>query len=114
MSVEVEGLRLESILLQPTPRPQCDSTPRRLPAVDTGSDEAGVSCAKTQSTEREIKFRLQASLDGVFHVSCTSLDPEGATVSLQADAGVDDYKTTTTTNAQAAAREKFARPSKKR
>ena len=90
MSVEVEGLRLKSVLLQPTPPTQCDSTPRRLPAVDTGSDEPGVSRAKTQSTERKINFRLQASLDGVFHVSCTSLEQEGTTILLQADAGLDD------------------------
>ena len=80
MYVEVKGLRLESILLQPTPPPQCVSTPRRLPAVGTGSDEPGVSRAKSQSTERELNFRLQASLDGGFHVSCTSLEQEGTTI----------------------------------
>ena len=51
-------------------------------------------------------FRLQASLDGFFHVSCTSLDREGTTTLLQADAGEDDVKTKSTTNVIAAAREK--------
>ena len=66
MRVDVEKLRMEILLLQPAP-PQCDSSPRRLPAVDarsdeprtprrlpaigTGSDEPRVSRAETQSTE---------------------------------------------------------------
>ena len=41
MRVEVERLRMEIILSQPAPRPQCDPSPRRLPAVDTGSEEPG-------------------------------------------------------------------------
>ena len=66
MRVDVEQLRTEIGLLQPAPS-QCDSSPRRLPAVDTGSevpgtlrhspaigtgsDEPGVS--QTQTTERK-------------------------------------------------------------
>ena len=39
--VDVEGLRMEIVLSQPEPSPQCDASPRRLPAVDTGSEEPG-------------------------------------------------------------------------
>ena len=80
MRVDAERLRMEIVLSQPEPPPQCDSFPRRLPAVDTGSEEPctprrspaigtgsaepGVSRAETQSTEREKKKTLQASVDG--------------------------------------------------
>ena len=66
MKVDVERLRMEIILSQPAPRPQCDLSPRQLPAGDmgserpgtprrspatgTGSEEPGVS--RAQSTER--------------------------------------------------------------
>ena len=69
MRVEVKRLRIEIVLSQFAPPPQCgpsprrlpavstgseeSGTPRRLPAVDTGSDEPGVSRADTQSTESE-------------------------------------------------------------
>ena len=66
------------------------------------------------TTEREIIFLLQASVDGFLHVSCTRLDQKGTIILLQSDVGVDVVETTTTTNAQVAAREEFARPSKKR
>ena len=36
MRVDVEGLRMEIVLSQPEPPPQCDASPQRLPAVDTG------------------------------------------------------------------------------
>ena len=39
--VDVERLRAEITLSQPAPRPQCDPSPRRLPAVNTGSEEPG-------------------------------------------------------------------------
>ena len=39
MRVNGERLRMEIVLSQPAPRPQCDASPRRLPAVDTGSEE---------------------------------------------------------------------------
>ena len=80
----------------------------------SGSDDPGVSRAETQSTEREEVFPLQAGLDVFLRVSCTSLDQESTTMFFEADAGVDDVKTRTTTNVQAAAREEFARTSKKR
>ena len=41
MRVDVKRLKIEILLSQPAPPPQCDSSPRRLPAVDTGSEEPG-------------------------------------------------------------------------
>ena len=41
IKVDVEPLRTEVTLSQPAPRPQCDPSPRRLPAVDTGSEDPG-------------------------------------------------------------------------
>ena len=41
MRVDVERLRMKIVLSQPAPPPQCDPSPRRLPAVDTGSEEPG-------------------------------------------------------------------------
>ena len=83
---------MEVVLSQRAPSPQCDSSPRRLPTVDTGSDEpgtpqrlpaigtesdeSGVSRAESLSTEREGLFLLQASVDGVFCVNCTSPEQE--------------------------------------
>ena len=72
MRVDVERLRMEIVLPQPEPPPQCDAsprrlhaldtgleepgTPRRLPAVGTGSDEPRVS--RAESTERAAMHRL--------------------------------------------------------
>ena len=53
MRVHVERLRMEILLSQPAPPPQCDSSPRRCPAVDTGSDKPGTLQAESPSTERE-------------------------------------------------------------
>ena len=53
MRVNVKRLRMEIVLLQLAPASQCDSSPQRLPAVDMGSDECGVSGAESQSTEGE-------------------------------------------------------------
>ena len=53
MKVDVEGLRMEIILSQPSSF-ECDTSPRRA-AVDTGSDEP----------EGEI-FSFEASMDGFF------------------------------------------------
>ena len=85
MRVDVEQLTMEIALSQPAPPPQCDSSPRRLPAVDTESDKPrtperspaigtgsggpGVLRAKSQSTESEIMFPLQFSVDVFFCVS---------------------------------------------
>ena len=132
LEVDVERLRIKIVLGQPElPPPQCDPSPRRLLAVDTGSeepgtprqspaigtglDEPGVSRAETQSTEREEIVPLQAIVDGVLRFNCTSPDQEDIIILLQPNVGVDDKdKTTTCTSEQAAAREEFARPSKKR
>ena len=78
--IDVEGLRMEIVLSQPEPPPQCDAatrrlpavdtgsvepgTPRRSPAIDTGSDEPGVS--RAESTEREKIVPLQAGVDVFF------------------------------------------------
>ena len=69
MNVDVGRLMMEILLSQPAPPPQCDSSPRRSPAVGTGLNEPGVSRAGTQSTEKEEKLSLQASLGGF----CTSV-----------------------------------------
>ena len=112
MDVEIERLRLEILLLQPTPSPQDDLSPRRSPAVGTGSDELGVPRAETQQTEEKGFFTLQASVDGFLSVNCTSPEQETTTILLQADLRVDDE--TTSTTAQAAVREEFTRPPKNR
>ena len=41
MRVDVERLSMEIVLSQHAPPPQCDPSPRRLPAVDTGPEEPG-------------------------------------------------------------------------
>ena len=125
--VDVERLKLEILLSQPAPPPQCDSSPRRLPAVDTrsdkpgtprrssaigtGSDRPGVSRAGSRSTEKAGIFPLQVSADGLLRVNCTSTEQE--CILLQPDVGVDDEEQISTSE-QAAACEEFARPPKKR
>ena len=111
ISVDFERLRLKIPFSQPAPPPQYDTSPRRSPAVCTGSDESGLPHAETQqTTEREGIFPFQASVDGFLHVDCTrSPDQEGTNL-LQADVVVKPEATT----AQAAAREDFARPPKNR
>ena len=39
MRVDVERLKMKIVFSEPAPSPQCDPSPRRLPAVDTGSEE---------------------------------------------------------------------------
>ena len=84
---------MEIVLSKLEPPPQWDPLPRRLPAVDTGSeeprtlqrsptigkgsDEPGVS--RAQSAERKCFFPLQANFDGVD-------DNDEATTSQQATA----------------------------
>ena len=126
MRVDVERLRIAITLSQPAPQPQCDPSPRRA-AVDTGSEEPGmprqspaigtesdgpgVSRVET-STEEEGIFPLETSMDGFLHFNFTS--PEQEYILLQPDVGVDDEKENTATTQQAAAREEFAKPTKKR
>ena len=118
---------MENLLSQPAPPPQCGSsprllpaidtgsgepgTPRRLPAIGTGSDEPGVSRAKNRSTEKEGNVPRKDSVDNVLRVSCTS--PEQECVLLQPDVEVDDEEKISTSE-QAAARKEFARLPKKR
>ena len=61
MSGDVERLRLKNSFLQPAPPPQCDSSPRRSPAVGTRSDESGVPRAETQQTTEEEGFFFSSS-----------------------------------------------------
>ena len=104
MDVDVESLRVETLLSQPAP-PLCDSSPRRLPAVGTWLNEPGTPHAESQPTEREGYFPLQVSVGGFLHVC---IHPEHmTTISLQADVGAIDE--TTTTKAQATARKEFER-----
>ena len=125
MRVNVEGLRMEIVLSQPEPPLQCDAsprrlpavntgseepgTPRRLPAIGTGSDEPGVSRAETL-TETEESFPLQANVDGFLRFNCTS--PKQECILFQPEVEVDDKDKAA--SQQAAAREEFARPTKKR
>ena len=123
----VERLRMEIVLSQPAPRPQCDPSPRRLPAVDTGSeepgttrrlpaigtgsDEPGVLRAETSTGTEEV-VPLQVSVDGCLRFNCSRLEQK--CILLQPDVGVDDEKDQPCTLQQAASREEFARPMKKR
>ena len=60
MRVDVGGLRMEIVLPQPEPLPQCDTPPRRLPAVDTGLEKPGtprrLNAIGTGSDEPEISL----------------------------------------------------------
>ena len=126
MRVDVKGLRMKIVLSQPEPPPQCDHSPRRLPAVDTGSEEPGTprrspaigtgsdkpGVSQVESTEREYIFPLQASVDVFLRFNCKIPEQEG--ILLQPDVGVDDENDQLTTSQQAATREEFARPTKKR
>ena len=101
MRVDVERLKMELLLSRAAPPLQCDSSPRRLPAVDTGSDEPGmprrspaigtgsdepgVSRAESRSTEREELFPLRASVDSFLRISCSS--PKQECILLQRDRG---------------------------
>ena len=122
MRVDVERLRMEIIFSQPAPPPQCDPSPRRLPAVDTESeepgtprqstavgtrsDEPGVLRAETQSTEREEIVPLEVSVDEFLLFNCSSLEQEF--ILFQPDVGVDDNNEATTPTVKAGAHKEFA------
>ena len=103
MRLDVERLRMEIAILQPAPS-QCDSSPRRLPAVDTGSEEPGTlrrspaigtrsdepGVSRAQTTESKDIFPLETSVDGILHLNCTS--PEQECILIRPDVGVDDEK----------------------
>ena len=80
---------MQVVLSQPESPPQCDQLPRRLPAVDSGSEEAGtprrspaigtrsnepgVSRTETQSTDqREEIIPLEASVGVFLRFNCTT------------------------------------------
>ena len=98
MKVNVEGLRMEIILSQPASS-QCDPSPRRSPAISTGSGP-GVSQVETKMEEEELS-PLETSMDGFLHSNCTSTEQEYILL-LQPDIRMDDNETT---SQQAAVRE---------
>ena len=133
MKVDVERLRMEIILSQPASS-ECDPSPRRA-AVDTGSEEPGTppqspaistgsgpgaSRAETQM-EEEI-FPLETSMDGFLRSNFTNMAQECALLHqldvgvndnrVQQEVGMDDNNDATTQ--QAAVREEFVSPTKKR
>ena len=123
MKVDVEGLRMEIILSQPTSS-ECDPSPRHA-AVDTGSEEPGTppqspaistglpgaSQAETQMEEENFSF--ETSIDGFLNQNFTSTEQESALLHQQ-DVGVDDdEKEPTTTTQQAAVRKEFVSPTEK-
>ena len=56
MDDELERLRLGILFSQPALPPRYELSPRRSPAIDTGSDEPGVPHAVTQQTEQAGTF----------------------------------------------------------
>ena len=132
MKVDVEGLRIEIILLQPASS-QCDPSPRRA-AVDTGSEEPGtpqqsaaISTGSeepgtplqspvigTESEEPGVsRVPFETSMNGFLHSNFT-ITEQGSALLHQQDVGVDDDdKETTATTQQAAIREEFVSPTEK-
>ena len=100
IKADVEGLRMEIILLQPASS-QCDPSPRRAavntgseepgmprrsPAIGTGSDWPGVSRFEI-STEDKGRNPLETSIDAFLHSNFTSTEKY---VLFQPDIGMDD------------------------
>ena len=122
MKVDVEGLRMEIILSQPSSS-ECDTSPRRA-AVDTGSEEPGTptqspaiskgSGPEAQQAETQMQggiFSFEASTDGLLDKNVTSTKPEEPALLHQQDVGVDDNEKETTQ--QAAVRKEFVSPTEK-
>ena len=124
MKVDVECLRMEIILSQPSSS-ECDLSPRhaavvtrsekletspKSPAISTGLDRPGVSPAFEADTPQtdESLFPFEASTDDLLDKNVTSTKQEEPALLHQQHVGVDDNKTTTTE--QAAAREESTRP----
>ena len=118
--VDVEGLRMEIILLQPAP-PQCDSlqrravvdtgseelgTPPRSPAIGTESDGPGVLRIET-SMEKEGFLPLGIRMDGSLNFNFIGTEQE--CILFKSDVGVVDSDESTISIVQAGAREEFAR-----
>ena len=124
MKVDVEGLRMEIILSQPSSS-ECDTSPRRA-AVDTGSEEPGTptqspaiskgSGPEAQQAETQMHggmFPFEASTDGLLDKNVTRTKQEEPTLLCQQEVGVDDEEKQTTTTQQAAVRKEFVSPTKK-
>ena len=124
MKVDVEGLRMEIILSQPSSS-ECDTSPRRA-VVDTGSEEPGTptqspaiskgSGPEAQQAETQIQggiFSFEASTDGLLDKNVTSTKQEEPALLCQQDVGVYDEKKETSTTQQAAVRKEFVSPTKK-
>ena len=106
---------MEIILSQPASS-QCDPSPRRA-AVDTGSEEPRTpprSPAIGTGSEKPGTSRapFKTSLDGFLNPNFTSTEQE-CVLPHQPDVGIDEKKTTATSQ-QAAVREEFASPTGKR
>ena len=124
MKVDVEGLRMEIILSQPS-LSECDASPRRA-AVDTGPEEPGTptqspaiskgSGPEAQQAETQMQggtFSFEASTDGLLDKNVTSTKQGDPALLCQQDVGVDDEEKETTTTQQAAVRKEFVSPTKK-
>ena len=122
MKVDVEGLRMEIILSQPSSS-ECDTSPRRA-AVDTGSEEPGTptqspaiskgSGHEAQQAETQMQggiFPFEASTDDLLDKNVTSTKQEEPALLHQQDVGVDDNGKETTQ--QAAVRKEFVSPTEK-
>ena len=124
MKVDVEGLRMETILSQ-LASSQCDPSPRRA-AVDTGSEEPGTplqSPAIGNGSEKPGASRapFETSIDGFLRSNFTSMEQEY--ILLQSNVGVNDNRVqpivgvddnNDATTQQAAVREEFVCPTEKR
>ena len=57
--VDVEGLRMEIVLSQPEPPPQCDASPQRLPAVSTSwrNPERRDGCPRSVRSQMNPEYR---------------------------------------------------------
>ena len=121
MKVDVEGLRMEIILSQPSSS-ECDTSPRRA-AVDTGSEEPGTptqspaiskgSGPEAQQAETQMQggiFSFEASTDGPLDKNVTSTKQEEPALLCQQDVGVGDGEKETKTTQQAAVRKEFVSP----
>ena len=127
MKVDVEGLRMEIILSQPSSS-ECDTSPRRA-AVDTRSEEPGTltqsptistgSGLEAPEAETQMEggiFSFEASMNGFLSSSCTSLEQEYILIQsreeyillqVQPEVGMDDSNNANIS--QAATREETAR-----
>ena len=111
---------MEITLSQPAPQLQCDpsprraavdtgseesETPRRSPAIGTGSDGPEISRVETSMKEEGL-LPLQTSMDGFFNFYFTGTEQE--CILFKSAVGVDDNDEAATSKVQAGAREDFA------